>query len=162
MRTQERSHSKTSTTRMNQIVHKRGSQSTILLNSAPKSTALLRFVRQKKCKKQVLSRLTTLLIPLMFRNMSLKPGQKNTFLSKAARRLSATPMSPNKTCRLSSRHIKIHFKGNLSSAMCLYTSPVNPKSSLFQIKEPKGTNLEVEVRRKSAFHTVSQAINLLK
>lgn len=121
MRTQENSHSKTSTIRMNQIVRKRGNKPMILLSSAPKSTVSLRFVRQKKYKKQVLNQLTTLLIPPMFRNLSPKPGQRNTFLSKAARRLSATPMSPNKTCRLNSSRIEIHSKGNLSSATFPFT-----------------------------------------
>lgn len=161
-RTQGNSHSRTSTIRMNPIVRKRGNKSMILLSSAPKSTASLQFVRQKKYKKQVLNQLTTLLIPPTFRSLSLKPGQRNTFLSKAARRLSATPMSPNKTCQLSSSHKGIHSKGNLSSAMCPFTSLGNLKSNLSLSKEPKGTNREVEARRKFAFHTAIQAINLSK
>lgn len=149
---------------MSQTVRKRGSkaQPMILLSNAPKSTVLPQFVRQKKCKKQVPSQLTTLLILPTFRRESLKRGQKNTFLSKAARRLSAMPMSPNKMYPLNSSHIKIHSKDNLSSAMFQFTSPDNPKSSLFLSKEWKETNPAVEARLKFGFHMGSQAINLLR
>ena len=162
MKTQGRSRSKISTIRMSRIVRRRGNKLMILLSNAPRSTVSLRFARRKKCKKQVPNQLTTLLTLPTFRSGSPKPGQRNTFLSKAARRPSATPMSPNKTYPSNSSHIKIHSKGNLSSATCSFTWPDSLKSSLSLSREPKEPNREVEARRKFAFHTASQAISLLR
>lgn len=164
MTIQGNNHIKISIIRMNRTVQKRGNkpQSMILLNNGPRSTALLQSARQKKCRKQAHNQLTTLHTPPTFRSVSLKQDQKNTFLSKAARRHSAMLTNPNKMYQLNNNHIKIHSKDNLSSAMSPFTLLDYLKSSLFLSKGSKEMNLAVEARQKFVFHMGSQVINLLR